>query len=123
VLAVARPGDVILAPRPLSEALLKRSGTVVVIDPADRYVRALGADPAAHAADRLLLEDFASHGPATLGRPGHGPATERLIALALRRLNVDLACIGPAEHRARAVLSGDGFTRVLESRVISCLRR
>ena len=122
VLAVARPGDVILAPRPLSQALLKRSGSVVVIDPADRYVHALDADPAALAGERLLLENFASHGLATLERPGHGPATERLLALALRRLHVDLACVRPAELRARALLSGQGFTPAAHGKRITCLR-
>ena len=122
VLAVTHPGDVILAPRPLSQALLKRSGAVVVIDPADRYVRALDADPAAHASDRLLLENFASHGLATLGHPGHGASTAPLLALALRRLHVDLACVRPGEQRARALLRSQGFTPVLGTKRISCLR-
>ena len=121
VLAVAHPGDVILAPRPLSQALLKRSGAIVVVDPADRYVRALDADRAALGGVRILLENFASHGLATLERPGHGAATERLLALALRRLHVDLACVRPAEHRARRLLRGQGFTAVVAMRSISCL--
>ena len=64
VLGAAHPGDVILAPRPLSRAILKLSGTVVVVDPVDRYVRALRAVPGAHARERVLLEDFAGHGVA-----------------------------------------------------------
>ena len=79
-------------------------------------------DPAALAGERLLLENFASHGLATLERPGHGPATERLLALALRRLHVDLACVRPAELRARALLSGQGFTPAAHGKRITCLR-
>ena len=86
VLGAAHPGDVILAPRPLSQAILKLSGAVVVVDPVDRYVRALRAVPGAHARERVLLEDFAGHGVAPLAAPhGRVAADRAVLTAALRR--------------------------------------
>ena len=107
----------------MSQAILKLSGTVVVVDPIDRYVQALGAVRGAHAGERVLLENFAGHGLAPLAAPHGRIATDRRLAAALRRLRVDLACVRPRERRAQALLRSDRFAVVAASRRTMCMRR
>jgi hypothetical protein len=123
VLARARPGDVILAPRPLSGTILKLSGSVVVVDPTNRYVRALAGVQGAHARERVLLEHFAGHGLASLAPPDRRVVAERRVAVALRALHVDLACVRARERRAQVLLLGERFTPVGASGRIACMRR
>jgi len=123
LLGAARPGDVVLAPRATSLALLEPSGSVVVVDPNDRYVRALRGLRGAFEQERLLLERFAGWGLAPLAGALGTARAERRIERALRDLRVDLACVRPQETGARALLARDRFVPVGGAGGLACLRR
>lgn len=123
VLAAARPGDVVLAPRATSRALLELSGSVVVVDPSDRYVRALRGVRGAFEGERLVLEDFGGWGQAPLARSLGHAAAERRVGRALRELRVDLACVRPREAGALALLARHRFVPAGGGSALRCLRR
>lgn len=119
-LADARPGDVVLAPHRVSQAILDVSGDVVVVDPLDRYAHFLGSG--GDVAQRLLLEQLVGGGLAPLERARGRLAAEREVRVALRRLHVAVACVPVAEQRAWRVLRGDQFVPVAAGGGLRCLR-
>jgi len=119
VLALSRPGDVVLAPRSTSETLLVMSGTVATVGPRPMYLRALYRYPDARARARLWLMYLVGPHPA----PTHGRARYvAQIRWALRVVGVDLACTDPDQRLAHEVLRAAGFSRPVAVAGLSCLR-
>jgi hypothetical protein len=125
VLAVGRPGDVILAPGPVSQTILVLSGDVTVVAPRPFYARALRDVPGGHAQERLVLASFADRG---LGPPEEflganvDSVTASDVVRSLREVGVDLACPATDPDAAR-VLESAGYRRVLVLHRLTCFRR
>jgi hypothetical protein len=119
ILAHARPGDVILAPRPLSMTLLIMSGDVTTVSPRGFYTAALRDVTAAHVPERGLLQRFA--GLAAGRRTGALPPAAE-VRRALRAVGVDLACVPKVAAEARRVIESAGYAPAVQTRRLVCLR-
>jgi Family of unknown function (DUF6077) len=119
ILAHARPGDVVLAPRPLSTTLLVMSGRTTTVSPRGFYTRALAGVPAAHVHERLLLQRFV--GVAAGMRTG-APPPARQVRRALRVVGVDLACVPRHGRAAQRVVVAAGYAPAVRTRALVCLR-
>jgi hypothetical protein len=120
ILARARPGDLILAPRPLSQTLMILSGTVTTVSPRGFFTRALSGQPSIHAPERRYLSHVARYGLT------HVPATPREIAHlrgALRTVGVDAVCVPRWRVAVRQAVEAAGFVRWTGRRHVACLRR
>jgi len=117
ILAHAQPGDLILAPRPLSQTLLVLSGDVTTVSPRGFFVRALSGIPAMHAMARRGLQHFVRSGFAP--HPA-GPRRIRALHADLRALGVDIACVDRSHVEGRRVLGTLGFTPLVRSRRTAC---
>jgi hypothetical protein len=116
ILAVARPGDLVLARERLSQTLLMLSAEVTAVAPRRFYTSAYLRVPEALARERLVLERLVS------GRP-MGPGRRARVKPALHSLGVDIACV-PAAHRgARGLLAAAGFRSLLRHRRLWCGRQ
>ncbi|HEY7074321.1 MAG TPA: DUF6077 domain-containing protein, partial [Solirubrobacteraceae bacterium] len=123
IIAQTRPGDVILAPRTVSETLLVMSGEVTPVGTRPQYVKALRKVPGGHARERLRLIYLVDRTGRTPARssPKHA-AQVRRVRRALRAVGVDLACTYPGKGRQRAVLTDAGFTQPVPVPGLACLR-
>jgi hypothetical protein len=119
IMALTRPGDVVLAPRPVSETLLVMSGDVTTVGTRPMYVRPLYDVAGARARARLWLMYLVGPDPS----PQHGRARYvREIRWALRVVGVDLACTAPGQRLAHDVLRAAGFSRQVPVGGLSCVR-
>jgi Family of unknown function (DUF6077) len=119
IMALSRPGDVVLAPRPVSETLLVMSGDVTAVGTRPMYVRPLYHVPGARARARLWLMYLVGPHPV----PQHGRARYvREIRWALQVVGVDLACTAPDQRLAHDVLRAAGFSRPVPVGGLSCMR-
>jgi hypothetical protein len=112
---VVRPGDVVLAPPPLSKALLILDGRVTAVAPRLMYTSALPAAPEARRTDRLLLWAFASYGL-------QPDLREDRVVAALRDVDVDVACVPERAVRAVRLLARAGYGPLVRLRGIWCGR-
>ena len=119
LLARARPGDVILAPRYLSQTILVMSGEVTTVNPRGFFTRALREVPGARARERVLLQRFVDTG---LGAR-RGPARRREIRRALRVVGVDLACVRAVHPPTAAVVARAGYRPVSSPPRMTCFAR
>jgi hypothetical protein len=118
VMPHTRPGDVVLAPKVLSQTLLILSGELTTVSPRGFFTRALADVPAVHAAARRRLQHFVVFGlPARAGR-------DRVRALRedLRVVGVDVVCLRRSHVTARRLLTSFGFRRVSLTRAMACTR-
>jgi hypothetical protein len=114
-LAAARPGDVILAPQPVSQTVVVLSGDVTVVRPRFFFNRPLDDEPSFHGAARGRLERWAtSASPSRRERD--------LLRRDLRRVGVDVACVPPAARAARRELREAGFVPAASGAGVACLR-
>ncbi len=114
VLAHARPGDLVLAPRRLSQTLVIVSARITAVAPRVFYTRAL-AIPAARSRARLRLTRFAVEGLGEL-------RTRTRVRRALARLGVDIACVAAELAAAQALLRRAGYAHILSTPRIWCGR-
>jgi Family of unknown function (DUF6077) len=119
VLPHTRPGDVVLAPKGLSQTLLVLSGRITTVSPRAFFTRALSDVPAMHAAERFRLQHFAHLG---IGDRPMGPRRLARLRSDLRVVGVDLACLDRSHVPARKVLRTLGWRLVAESRRTACTR-
>jgi hypothetical protein len=110
-----RPGDLILAPRPLSQTLLIASAAVTTISPRRFYTSALEGARGAHPRKRLRLQRFAADGLGPRQRP-------LAILRALRVLGVDVACVRELHVSSPQLLAGARYRFLLRSHGIWCAR-
>jgi hypothetical protein len=122
ILAHARPGEVILAPRSISQTILVMSGTAVVVAPRVFYTRALGDVPGGHPRPRLVLQAFSERGLAPADTVPGGRVDATRVARALGVVRVDIACIRPGKPRAREVLVEAGYSPAVTSENVVCLQ-
>ena len=115
LIRVVRPGDMVLAPPPLSKALLILDGRVTAVAPRLMYTSALPATPAARRTERLLLWAFASNGL-------QPDLREDRVVAALRELAVDIACVPERAVRAVRLLAGAGYDLLARLRGVWCGR-
>ncbi len=123
ILAVARPGDTILAPASVSLTILVMSGTVTTVAPRPFYAYALRDTPGGHARGRLLLLAFAEAGlggrvPRFPGETVGAPDVGR----ALRTVGVDVACVPAGRTSAQRVLGAHDYSRAFSTRRLACFR-
>ena len=122
ILAQARPGEMVLASRRVSQTLLVISGSVTTVAPRGFYTAALRHVPGAHAQERLLLMRFAEEGVGPLklnpGQTVEGPDVVR----ALRVVGVDIACVPKDESGAEGLLLANGYSRATTTEGVVCLR-
>jgi hypothetical protein len=114
-----RPGDLVLAPKGLSQTLLVMSGRIATVSPRGFFTVALARFPAMHVPARRRLEHFAQVGFA--GRPATRARVERLDR-DLRQVGVDDVCITRTFHAARAALARLGWRPLVRTRRTACLR-
>jgi hypothetical protein len=122
ILAQARPGDVILAPRAISQTILVMSGTVTTVDPRRSYTRALRKVPGAHARERLLLGSFAQQGLGPVRGSPQRAVDPSEIARALAVVGVDIACVTSGDPAARELLIARGYAPAADGDGVTCLR-
>jgi hypothetical protein len=122
ILADARPGDVILAPRAISQTLLVMSGTVVTVAPRIVYTRALREVPGGRPRERLLLQAFAERGLGAAETAPDGTVESSEVVRALRVVRVDMACVNNRDPAARGLLVAREFSPAVNTERISCLR-
>jgi hypothetical protein len=127
IVSAARPGDVVLAPRQLSQTVSIMSGEVTTVAPRLFYTVALRNTPEAHVEDRILLQSFAEVG---VGAPVLDTNRFQLqdeiveaadIRRALGTLGVDIACVVP-DADAEALLESAGYTAFLREPRVTCMR-
>ena len=129
ILRVARPGDVILAPDPVSDTLLVMSGRVTVVSPRPFYTIGLIGVPGGQARERLTLLAFANEG---LGRlQANEPWMRKLpnrtierpaVVRALRAVKADLACVASHPTDAGTLLRSTGYRKVTTTETLTCFR-
>jgi hypothetical protein len=119
ILPHARPGDIVLAPKGLSQTLLVLSGRITTVSPRKFFTRALSDVPGMHAAERIRLQHFAQLGS---GDRPMGPRRRARLRSDLRIVGVDLACLDRSHVPARKVLRALGWRLVAESRRTACTR-
>jgi hypothetical protein len=111
ILALARPGDVVLAPTKTSQTIATMSGDVYTVAPRAFYAIALEGTPGGHARDRVLLGAFADDGlEGTVPRTRQRPRPDEIVD-ALRQVGVDLACVVD-DADTRQVLRDAGYRPV-----------
>jgi Family of unknown function (DUF6077) len=127
IVSAARPGDVVLAPRQLSQTVSIISGEVTTVAPRLFYTRALKGTPEAHAEERILLQSFAELGVGApfleaQQLPPEGKIVEPAgVRRALRRVGVDIACVVP-DPESEALLESAGYAPFLSERRVICMR-
>ena len=129
ILRVARPGDVILAPDPVSDTLLVMSGRVTVVSPRPFYTIGLIGVPGAQVRERLTLLAFANEG---LGRlEANEPWMRKLptrtveppaVVRALRAVKADLACVASHPPDAGTLLRSTGYRKATTTETLVCFR-
>jgi hypothetical protein len=109
ILAQAPPAPRVVAPHTPSQALLAVSGTVTIVNPLDRYTKALKQfHPHGKVKQRVVLEHFVKQGLGVITQKH----PERYIRHALRLLRVDVACLFPGHPTGGLLLKQDGWTRM-----------
>jgi hypothetical protein len=120
ILARSRPGDLVLAPQPVSATLVIMSTRVTTVAPRSFYARALGGEPgqwrAARPGVRVLLQRFAD----SEVRPGKPRPSAGFVLRALRLLDVELACVGGSRPEAIRLLRRAGGEPIFETRRLRC---
>ncbi|HEY7004385.1 MAG TPA: DUF6077 domain-containing protein [Gaiellaceae bacterium] len=125
ILAIARPGDSILAPGALSTTILAASGDVTTVANRVFYTHALEGVPGAHGRDRLVLLAFANGGIGPVTTPV-GKWVDTVDAAEVRRaldaLHPDLACVPQKAAGAEDLLTESGYRRVATTHGVVCFR-
>ena len=119
ILPHTRPGDLILAPKGLSQTLLVLSGRITTNSPRGFFTRSLADVPAMHTAERFHLQHFAQLG---IGPNPMGPKRLTKLRTDLRVVGVDLACLTRSHVPARKVLKRLGWRLVVETHRTACTR-
>jgi hypothetical protein len=122
ILAEARAGDVILAPRAVSQTILVMSGEVTTVDPRVSYTRALRGVAGAHARERLLLGLFAQHGLGPVRGSERRIVEASEVARALDVVGADVACVTTGDPEARRLLLASGYMPSGGGGGVTCLR-
>jgi Family of unknown function (DUF6077) len=118
ILARTRPGDVVLAPRQVSQTVLVLSGTVTTVSPRGFFTKAFRGIPAARVPARLRLQRFAEQG---LGGPAGARRNGPEVRRALRVLGVDVACVARVHAGAEQLLLRAGYAPFWTGRRLVCL--
>lgn len=113
ILAVTRPGDVVLAPDAVSITLAVTTTDVKSVAPRDYYMYYLRRDPSFHYRDRLALVEMVN------GVEAWRPEVARR---ALLTLHVRVVCVSTADPRGYAVIASSGYTPLLETGYYRCLQ-
>jgi len=114
ILAVTRPGDVVLAPDPVSITIAITTTDVKTVAPRDYYLDYLQDVPAFHYPQRLELVHYVNH-----DTPGHVAGIEQDLDL----LRVEVACT-LAEDKDRAdTIAAAGFRPLVTTAYYRCLIR
>jgi Family of unknown function (DUF6077) len=127
IVSAAEPGDVVLAPRLVSQTVSIMSGDVTTVAPRVFYALALRGTPEAHAEDRVVLQTFAELGlGATVYRtrqfePEDQTVDAADVTRALRTVGVDIACI-VRNPDAEALLASAGYSPFTTIRSLICMR-
>jgi hypothetical protein len=113
ILDVARPGDLVLAPEPLSITLSITSTDVWSVSPVEYYLAALGDQPGFHERQRRTLAGFVNQ---------LGESRPAAVRHALRVLGVRIACVNADDPGSYRDLRGFGFTPAARSTSYRCLQ-
>ena len=115
IVARARAGHLVLAPKPVSQTILVVAADVTTVSPRDFYVRGLGRMPghrdAARASLRLRLQEFADSA-------ARSPA---FVIGALRVLDVDIACVRRGSPNHVRVLRRAGYADRFSTPGLVCM--
>jgi hypothetical protein len=114
ILAVTRPGDLVLAPDAVSITLAVTTTDVKAVAPRDYYLANLRHHPGFHYAERLRLVHYVND----VNRwqtPG--------IARDLHTLGVRVVCVPVLDRRRAGVVEAAGYTPFLHSSAYRCLQR
>jgi hypothetical protein len=119
ILARAPRAPRVLAPHTTGQALLAISGSVTIVNPLDRYTKALKQfRPHGHVKQRVVLEHFV--------KQGFGVITQKhpkdYVLHSLRLLRVDVACMFRGHPTSGALLAGAGWHRLRGVPGLSCWR-
>jgi hypothetical protein len=112
ILARVGDGDVVLAPKAVSQTLLILSGRVRAVSPRPFYTESLRKVPGGLADRRLALQRFADA----------GTSRERSAAADLRAVGVDLACLWRSNAPGRRTLEAAGWRPAVNTPRLRCLR-
>lgn len=115
VLDVARPGDLVLAPRSLAVTLTVTTTQVKTVAPRAYFMDYLRDDPTFHYDERQTLLDFIVRDVL--------PAEAPEVARALDVLDVDLVCVPSGAPERGPFLAAEGYEAVVETDAHSCMAR
>jgi hypothetical protein len=119
ILSEAPPAPRVLAPHSPSQALLAISGTATIVNPLDRYTKALTQfHPHGKVKQRVVLEHFSKYGLGVITQDH----PRRYVLHALRTLRVDVACLFPGHLTGARLLASDGWRRLRHVPDLSCFK-
>ncbi len=112
--SISDEGDTVLAPWDTSRVLAALTVDIRPVSARQLYLRVYVNTPAAHAAARDSLQEFAD------GRP---PVSESALTEELDLLDVRTACVESTRERAVGMLEDAGFSAAGDVNDLTCLRR
>jgi hypothetical protein len=114
-----REGDVVLAPKGLSQTLLILSGRITTVSPRGFFTKALSDVPAMHVPQRRRLEGFVRFG---LQPVPPAPRQAEAIRRDLRIVGVDVICVKRSHVTARRLIGSFGYRPLASTRHTTCSR-
>jgi uncharacterized protein DUF6077 len=114
ILAETRPGDVVLAPDPISITLAVTSTSVKTVAPRDYYMQYLQQESGFHYKERLALVRYVNNA---------GSDSPSALARDLRVLGVQVACTRLEDRHRYDVLAAAGYHPLFTSGYYRCLER
>ena len=114
VIALSRPGDIILAPPAVSAIIAISTTRVRAVDPRSLYLLNFASQPGFHLKERQLLDDLAAGSSSVVDGP--------TVTMALKTLHVALACLGAGDTEGATLLEGAGFAPLTAIAGYECFR-
>jgi hypothetical protein len=114
ILADTRPGDLVLAPDPISITLAVTSTSVKTVAPRDYYMQYLAHDPGFHYRERLALVRYVND---------VAPADPSVVARDLQVVGVQVVCTSLEDRHRYDVLAAAGYHHLFTSGYYRCLGR
>jgi hypothetical protein len=114
ILSATRPGDIVLAPEPLSITIAVTTADVKTVAPRDYYLDYLRNDPTFDYQQRLTLVHFVN---------GVIPVRQPDLGNNLAMVGVDVVCTNTDEPRRYRAIRRAGFRPLLTSTYYRCLTR
>ena len=119
ILERAEPGDIVLAPRTVSQTILIMSADVTTVSPRVFYTLALRDVPGAHVDERTLLQSIVE--PRVAERTRQELPGEAGVARAAALVGIDVACVENRRAASLQLLEAAGYSPTFHPPGLTCL--